>query len=162
MITLGNSATFAIQHLSIPLRNVVRDGDPDAFYAPGTLLRVTVDTTHPIGYGMPAEADVMFVNNGGFAPNTRWRRGNMIRSIVSYPNTALRRSGWIVGEQRLRGTSAVIEAPLDDGRVILHTFRVQHRGQTWGTFKLLFNSIFYGPAARGDTAFQTTLDADVQ
>ena len=59
MITLGNSATFAIQHLSTPLRNVVRDGDPDAFYAPGTLLRVDVDTTHPIGYGMPAEADVL-------------------------------------------------------------------------------------------------------
>lgn len=162
VITLGNSATFAIQHLSTPLRNVVRDGDPDAFYAPGTLLRVAVDTTHPIGYGMPAEADVMFVNNGGFVPNTRWRRGDMTRSIVSYPNTALRRSGWIVGEQRLRGTGAVIEAPLDDGRVILHTFRVQHRGQTWGTFKLLFNSIFYGPAARGETAFQTTLDADAQ
>ena len=162
MITLGNSATFAIQHLSTPLRNVVRDGDPDAFYAPGTLLRVAVDTSHPIGYGMPAETDVMFVNNGGFVPNTRWRRGDMTRSIVSYPNTALRRSGWIVGEQRLRGTGAVIEAPLDDGRVILHTFRVQHRGQTWGTFKLLFNSIFYGPAARGETAFQTTLDADAQ
>jgi len=104
----------------------------------------------------------MFVNNGGFVPNTRWRRGDMTRSIVSYPNMALRRSGWIVGEQRLRGTGAVIEAPLDDGRVILHTFRVQHRGQTWGTFKLLFNSIFYGPAARGEPAFQTTLDADAQ
>lgn len=162
VITLGNSATFAIQHLSTPLRNVVRDGDPDAFYAPGTLLRVAVDTSHPIGYGMPAETDVMFVNNGGFVPNTRWRRGDMTRSIVSYPNMALRRSGWIVGEQRLRGTGAVIEAPLDDGRVILHTFRVQHRGQTWGTFKLLFNSIFYGPAARGEPAFQTTLDADAQ
>lgn len=32
------------------------------------------------------------------------------------------------------------------GRIILHTFRVQHRGQTWGTFKLLFDSIFYGAA----------------
>ena len=162
VITLGNSATFAIQHLSTPLRNVVQDGDLDDFYAPGTILRVTVDTTHPIGYGMPAEADVMFVNNGGFVPNTRRRRAHMTQSVVSYPNAALRRSGWIVGEQRLRGTGAVVEAPLDDGRVILHTFRVQHRGQTWGTFRLLFNSIFYGPVASGDAARQTTLDANVQ
>ena len=162
VITLGNSAAFAIQHLSTPLRDVVRDEAQDAFYAPGTLLRVTVDTTHPIGYGMPAEADVMFVNNGGFVPNQRRPTTQTTRSIVRYPNAALRRSGWIIGEERLHGTGAVIEAPLDDGRVILHTFRVQHRGQTWGTFKLLFNSIFYGPAARGQAVSQTTLDADVQ
>ena len=162
VITLGNSATFAIQYLSAPLRNVVQDEAQDAFYAPGTLLRVTVDTTHPIGYGMPAEADVMFVNNGGFVPDQRRAASHVTQSVVRYPNAALRRSGWIIGEERLRGTGAVVEAPLDNGRVILHTFRVQHRGQTWGTFKLLFNSIFYGPAASGDAASQTTLDANVQ
>ena len=162
VITLGNSATFAIQHLSTPLLNVVQDRAQDAFYAPGTILRVAVDTTHPIGYGMPTEADVMFVNNGGYVPNPRRATAHTIRSIVSYPNIPLRRSGWIIGEERLRDTGAVLEAPLDEGRVILHTFRVQHRGQTLGTFKLLFNSIFYGPAARGETAPPTTLDADVQ
>ena len=162
VITLGNSATFAIQHLSTPLRNVVQDAGQDTFYAPGTLLRVAVDPTHPIGYGMPAEADVMFVNNGGFVPNPRRSTADMTRLVVRYPSAALRRSGWIIGEDQLRGAGAVIEAPVDNGRVILHTFRVQHRGQTWGTFKLLFNSIFYGPAAAGDAAPLTTLDANVQ
>ena len=162
VITLGNSATFAVQHLSAALLNVVQDETRDTFYAPGTILRVAVDTTHPIGYGMPAEADVMFVNNGGFVPNRRRATALTTRPIVRYPNAPLRRSGWIIGEERLRGTGAVIEAPVADGRVILHAFRVQHRGQTWGTFKLLFNSIFYGPAARGDVAPRTTLDADVQ
>ena len=28
------------------------------------------------------------------------------------------------------------------GRVVVLGFRVQHRGQTWGTFKMLFNAIF--------------------
>ena len=144
------------------MRNVVEDEDQDTFYGPGTLLRVTVDTTHPIGYRMPAEADVLFVNNGGFVPDQRRAASLMTQSVVRYPNAALRRSGWIIGEERLRDTGAVIEAPLDSGRVILHTFRVQHRGQTWGTFKLLFNSIFYRPAGGGDAASQTTLDADVQ
>jgi hypothetical protein len=162
VITLGNSSTFAIQHLSAPLRNVVQDETQDTFYAPGTLLRVAVNTAHPIGYGMPAEADVMFVNNGGFVRDQRQATSHMTQSVVRYPNAALRRSGWIIGEERLRNTSAVIEVPLDSGRVILHTFRVQHRGQTWGTFKLLFNSIFYGPAASGDATFQPTLDSDVQ
>ena len=162
VITLGNSATFAIQHLSAALLDVVQDVPQESFYAPGTILRLAVDTTHPVGYGMPAEADAMFVNNGGFVPNRRRTTARAIRPIVRYPNTRLRRSGWIIGEEMLHGTGAVVEAPVDDGRVILHTFRVQHRGQTWGTFKLLFNSIFYGPAARGETAPPTTLDADVQ
>jgi hypothetical protein len=40
------------------------------------------------------------------------------------------------------------------GRVILQTFRVQHRAQTVGTFKLLFNSILYG-ASRSRAAVPT-------
>ena len=52
-----------------------------------------------------------------------------------------------------------MEAPMGKGRIILNTFRVQHRGQTWGTFKLLFNSIFYGPAMSGLPPGQTSLDA---
>ena len=158
VITLGNAADFAIEHLSAPLTNVVRDMTQDTFYCPGSILRLSVDTAHPVGYGMPADADAMFVANGAYRPTTRVS-GTGVRTIARYPEAPLLRSGWIIGEERLRGTPAVIEAPFGKGRVILHTFRVQHRGQTWGTFKLLFNSIFYGPAISGRLAVETSLDA---
>jgi hypothetical protein len=158
IITLGNAATFAIEHLGVPLVNTLRDTRPDAFYAPGSLLRAQVDPTHPIGFGMPTTTDVMFVDNGAFATarNIGTRAAPVV--IARYPDEPLLRSGWITGEDRLRGSAAVIEAPAGRGRVILHTFRVQHRGQTWGTFRLLFNSIFYGAAVSGQPAPTTTLE----
>jgi hypothetical protein len=157
IITLGNAATFAIEHLGVPLVDTLRDTRPNAFYAPGSLLRAQVDPSHPIGFGMPTTTDVMFVDNGAFAParNMGSRAAPVV--IAHYPDEPLLRSGWITGEHRLRGSAAVIEAPAGRGRVILHTFRVQHRGQTWGTFRLLFNSIFYGAAVSGRPAPSTTL-----
>ena len=156
LITLGNSAAFAMDHLGTPLRNVVRDATPARFFGPGSIVRIGVDTTHPVGYGMPTDADAMFVNNGGYLPSTADTGATV---IAWYPDTDILRSGFMTGADRLGGTGAVLEVPNGDGRVILHTFRVQHRGQTWGTFKLLFNSIFYGPAARGRTPVPTSLDA---
>ena len=158
LITLGNSADFATEHLSTPVINVVRDVSQESFYCPGTILRVSIDTTHPIGYGMPATADAMVVSNGGFRPSRRLDSAG-VRTIVRYPGLPLLRSGWIVGEERLRGAGAVMEVPSGKGRIILHTFRVQHRGQTWGTFKLLFNSIFYGPAMSGRPPVETSFNA---
>ena len=160
IITLGNTATFAVEHLSVPLVNTVRDARRDVFYTPGSLLRAQVDPTHPIGFGMPTDTEVMFVNNGAYdaAPRPDTRETPVV--VARYPDAPLLRSGWITGEGRLRGRAAVIEAPSGRGRVILHTFRVQHRGQTWGTFRLLFNSIFYGPAVAGRQAPLTTLEQE--
>ena len=157
VITLGNSARFAIEHLDAPITNVVRDVTADSFFGPGSLLRVAVDTTHPVGFGMPSETNAMFVDNGGFRP-VGSAGAERATAVARYPDAPLLRSGWMIGEDKLRGTAAVIEVSEGKGRVIMHTFRVQHRGQTWATFKLLFNSIFYGPAMVGRAAAQTSLD----
>ena len=145
LVTLGNSARIATDHLQTPLSDRVRGVRPEAFLAPGSIVRVAVDTQHPIGYGMPPAADAMFVGNGAYVPSSRTPDARTT-TVVRYPHAPLRRSGLLIGEERLRGAGAVLEVREGRGRIILHTFRVQHRGQTWGTFKLLFNSIFYGAA----------------
>jgi len=161
LITLGNSAQFALQQLDLPVRNVVRDLNTDVFFCPGSILRVEIDTRHPVGFGMPANADVMFVNNLALLPIST-PSDVASRTIATYPREALLRSGWLIGENRLQGGAASLEVAVGGGRVIMHAFRVQHRGQTWGTFKLLFNSIFYGPAVATETPSPTFNAAERQ
>jgi Zinc carboxypeptidase len=155
VITLGNAAAFAIEQLGVPAENVISGVDPDTFFCPGSLLKISVDTRHPIGFGMPDEAEAMFINNGGYV--TKPSFATITSGIVArYPQEPLLRSGWIIGDEKLRGTAAVLDVGMGRGRVILHTFRVQSRAQTWGTFKLLFNSIFYGPAAGARGTIETS------
>jgi len=42
-----------------------------------------------------------------------------------------------------------VEAKAGAGRVVLLGFRVQHRGQSLATFRLLFNALFTAPAEQG-------------
>jgi hypothetical protein len=158
LITLGNAAAFAIEHLGVPLADTVSDTPRDQFFVPGSILRARVDRTHPIGFGMPEDTDVMFVNNGVYRPTRLSRTQTAPVIVAQYPNGPVLRSGWVTGEDRLRRGAATVEVPNGRGRIILHTFRVQHRGQTWGTFRLLFNSIFYGPAVSARTQAPTTLE----
>ena len=45
----------------------------------------------------------------------------------------------------IAGRAAVVPARVGAGRVVLLGFRVQHRGQSLATFRLLFNAILTTP-----------------
>ena len=106
------------------------------FFAPGSLLRVSVNNRHPIGYGMMDEAAVMF----NYTPAFDLVRG---LPVVHYSNEDPLLSGWIHGQEHLVGKTALAEFQLEKGRVILIGFRTQFRAQTRGTYKFLFNSLYY-------------------
>ena len=106
------------------------------FFVPGSLVRVSVNNRHPIGYGMMEEAAVMFRHTPVFDLS----RG---LSLVHYSSKNPLLSGWIHGEEHLVGKTALAEFSMDQGKVILIGFRTQFRGQTRGTYKFLFNSLYY-------------------
>ncbi len=131
----GNAANTA--RTGFPLRNVLESVRSSDFYCPGSILSLDVDTTHPLARGMPRKADAYFINSSAFEVVD----AKSVRVIARYAQQGVLRSGWLLGEGRIAGKVALAEVSMGRGRVVLFGFRPQHRGQTWGTFPFIFNSI---------------------
>lgn len=142
LVTLSTASELPMQFLSLPVRNAARAGE-GGFYSPGSLLRANVDTTHPIGFGMQKEA-IVFSAGGPILEPT----GAGAKAVVSFARKDLLASGWLSGERSALGKSIVTEAQYGKGRVVMYGFRVQHRGQPFGTFKLLLNAIYLSAAKK--------------
>ena len=162
LITFGAATNLPLQIMSLGLRNTLSrntgggEGEESGpgtstFASPGSLLRITVDPKNPIGFGMPTEA-IAFSSGGEAFETTTMAELNKgdreVRMVANYAKTKLLASGWISGERSVLGKGLLAEARYGKGRVILFGFRPQHRGQPFGTFKLLLNSIYLGSAKK--------------
>ena len=58
-----------------------------------------------------------------------------------FPERDLLQSGWLIGAGVIAKKAAMVSVALGRGRVVMIGFRPQHRAQTHGTFKLVFNAL---------------------
>jgi hypothetical protein len=145
LITLDSACELPIEKFKLPIRDVVKDAPSKEFFCPGSTLHIKLNVCHPVAYGMEKEALALFWNSPAFSiVPTPWNEHYQI--VAHYLEKNLLQSGWLIGEKKLSNKAAIIEAKYGKGRVILIGFRPQHRAQTHGTFKILFNSIYYGSA----------------
>src|SRR5262245_946391 len=79
-----------------------------------------------------------------------------LKPVAWYDNATPLRSGWAWGQQYLDQAVSIVEAPIGKGHVVLYGNEVLWRGQPHGTFKLLFNGIYYGSASSGANGVRTT------
>ncbi len=121
----------------------------NAYYCPGSLIRITVDNKNPLAFGM--EENAIAYSQGGQAFDItliqEFNKGDRaIKAVASYAKKDLLASGWISGERQVIGKSIVVEAQHGAGKVVMYGFRPQFRGQTFGTFKLVLNAIYLASA----------------
>src|SRR5205823_11995127 len=89
----------------------------------------------------PATA-IWFEHSPAFATTFENAAGDPV-TVATYPNGNPLMSGWLLGDQLLAGRSALLDAPLGRGHVVMFGFRPQYRGQSYGTFKMFFNALYY-------------------
>jgi hypothetical protein len=139
LVTLNEASRWAIEALSLPVEDVQAALDERRFYAPGSIFRLELDSTHALSRGMSRETVAWY--EGG--PLFRVRDTTVTRVVGRYapePGDVLL-SGWVLGPDHAAGMGALVEARVERGRVVLFGFRPQYRGQTLATYPLLFNAL---------------------
>ncbi len=138
LMTFNNASNFAIEHLGVPVRNVLKGVPAREFYCPGSILRTQLDPANPLSFGMDQESIAWFESSPAFEVTD----ARTVKVIARYPdNASPLLSGWILGDKLIRGKAALVEATMGKGRVVLFGFRPQYRGQSLATLPLLFNAI---------------------
>ena len=152
VLTIGNGTSLA-EALGLPITSYLTEMGPNGveqplpttkFYIPGSLMRITVDNTQPLAYGMPPTADVDFDHSPVFriVPS----RQNEAKNVAWFNGPATLVSGWAWGQAYLNGGAAIVSGKIGQGTIYAIGPEITFRAQPHGTFKFLFNGLYAGSA----------------
>ena len=154
LVCMNASTAFAIEHLRLPVRNVVADVGRAEFFTSGSILEVVTDPSHPVMSGMPERANIFFGRSPVFTVEDDFE-GAALAKYQEHGTPLV--SGYLLGADKMNGYAAALDVRKGDGHVVLIGFRPQWRGQPFGTFRVLFNAaLFSGNVAAeapSDTGF---------
>jgi len=139
-------ASAQVEDIEEPDRGVAR---PDmasiaagALYSPGSTVRILVDPTTKVGYGYDAEEASWLVDSSTpfFKPTS-----SAVTVIATYPLTGpLLLNGYIENDNVIRGSAAMVEAPMGTGQVVLLAPNVVYRAQFTRDYMFFWNSVIAG------------------
>jgi hypothetical protein len=123
------------------VRNAVAGLSGDDFWAPGSTLRVRIDTSDPLAFGLPESALATYLAGGQVYETVPGPASADVWRLVTYADRDILQSGWLLGEEAIANRAAMVAVDKGLGSVVMIGFRAQHRAQTYGTFKLFFNAL---------------------
>lgn len=158
VLSWGTGAASLAQSLQLPVQNTVAGLNRQQYFTGISIMQVAVDTTHPIMAGMPSLADVT-VNQPPAFTTSEGFTGSVLAKYRTDGSPL--RSGFITagGEKYLQGYAAAVDVAHGNGHAVLLAFNPNWRGQPFGSFRMIFNSLFYGKdvarQAKGAAGFWT-------
>jgi hypothetical protein len=160
VVTIGSSAELGF-HIDLPMSNhkVDATGNPltrDDHFIPGSILRMRVDTSRPVSFGIGDEVDVHFNHSPVFDLDAD-AAAQGVRPVAWFDRADPLRSGWAWGQEYLEDGITVAEADVGQGKLYMFGPEILRRAQPHGTFKFLFNAIYLAGAEErpmGDDALE--------
>jgi len=144
LILFDSAYQIAQKDFSLPIYNVLENKSRKEFFCPGSILNIKIDNKDPLGWGLPENGIIYFSRSPAFKTS--------IPSIQTIDRKVVARfkdrdphliSGYIEGEKLLNRTVEIVRFKYHGGNVMVLGGRIQHRAQTYATFKFLFNSIYF-------------------
>ena len=154
LVTFAQAGDLAIQRFNLPIRNIVAGRPTKEFWSPGSTLRVKFANDHPIAYGLPSEGLATFLAGSQVYEIAPTDKNDESEILATYVERDVLQSGWLLGESIIAKKAAAVAVKKGAGTVVLIGFRAQHRAQTHGTFKLLFNALLNRPASASQAGTQ--------
>ncbi len=99
------------------------------------------DTNNPLAFHMPPDGLAVYMSGNPVFEITPNPHNEEYEVVVRDADKDRLQSGRLIGVQTLAKKTAMVAAEYKEGRVILNGLRAQHRAQTHGTYKLLFNAL---------------------
>ena len=137
VIAIDNATDYAIETFDLDIANAVDDFPDEDFYIPGSILRMTLDTSHPIAEDLDEESMAWY-----------WRTSRAFEVneddaevIGHFHDSEPRMAGWVLGDDMIAGLPNLVQVPQGEGDVILFGFQPNFRGQTPATWPLFFNTV---------------------
>ena len=107
----------------------------------GSIFRVDLDTTHPIGFGFTNRKVSIYRNGQTYlVPST-----NPYSTVAQYTDNPLI-AGYLhpTSAKKIKNSAAILVSSEGSGRVIMFSDNPNFRGTWYGTNKLFLNALFYG------------------
>lgn len=148
LIAMDGAARALAAPMGAPIRFPLASIPEASFAAPGSIVRVVPDASHPLMLGIDEPFPVMLHGNNAFA-SRRPREDAMFAARFAPDGPLI--SGWLRGEDLLAGLGAVADHQVGRGTIVLFAFRPHFRTQMLASYAPLINAIMGAGVDEGES-----------